>query len=304
MKRNLLAWSLVFLLALTALCGCGSAGGDKTAASANGAASSPAEPAGGDFGQEDAAAESAGTAQPRPDMLQTAKLIYTGSLEMETTAFDGVLESLRALVDDCGGYMESSSVSNRGSGYRRANYTVRVPSAQYGRFFSEAGELCHVTWKNEDVQNISTVYYDTAGRLKTQQTKLDRLQELLSRAESMEDIITIESAISETEQAIESISGELRQYDALVDYATVYLSIDEVYKLSNTEEPATGFLSRMGAAFSSGWRGFVNVLEGLAVALAYGWVFVLLAAAAAAVLVCWLRKRRRGGPKKPDDKPL
>ena len=64
----------------------------------------------------------------------------------------------------------------------------------------------------------------------------------------------------------------------LVDYATVHLSLQEVYQLSNVEEPATSFASRMGAAFASGWRGFVGALESLAVALAYGWVWLLLLA--------------------------
>ena len=57
----------------------------------------------------------------------------------------------------------------------------------------------------------------------------------------MEDIITIESAISETEYQIESLSGTLRHYDALVDYATIHISLQEVYRLSNVEEPAESF---------------------------------------------------------------
>ena len=50
------------------------------------------------------------------------------------------------------------------------------------------------------------------------QIKLERLQKLLAQAENMEDIITIESAISETEWNIEDLSGTLRHYDALVDF--------------------------------------------------------------------------------------
>lgn len=53
----------------------------------------------------------------------------------------------------------------------------------------------------------------------------------------MADIITIESAISETEQMIDSLSGTLQHYDAQVDYATVTISLQEVGKLSNVEEP-------------------------------------------------------------------
>lgn len=301
------SWLLVLALTAALLSGCGAAG-ESAAATADTASGNWAEAPMAD--QTEAVAEEMGMAgtdgvrsEPATDQ---SKLIYTGNLELETTEFDAVLEGLTALVEESGGYVESSSVRNRGSGYRSADYTVRVPAERYGDFFSRAGELCHVVWKNEEVQNVSEDYYDTAGRLKTQQTKLERLQELLGRAESMEDIITIESAISETEAAIESLSGQLRHYDALVDYATVYLSVQEVYKLSGTEEPATGFAGRLGAAFASGWQGFLNLLESLAVALAYGWVLVVVLAAAALVAVRTLRRRRRREEpeKKPDDKRL
>ena len=85
----------------------------------------------------------------------------------------------------------------------------------------------------------------------TQQTKLERLQNLLAQAENMEDIITIESAISDTELEIERLTGTLRQYDSLVDYSTVYITLQEVYQLSDVEEPATSFGSRISAAFAS-----------------------------------------------------
>ena len=111
----------------------------------------------------------------------------------------------------------------------------------------------------------------------------------------MEDIITIESAISETEQQIDSLSGELQHYDALVDYSTVNLTLNEVYKLSNVEEPVTGFGGRVAEALSSGWKNFVNALEGALVVLAYGWMWVLLLAAVV-IIVCRVRNRKRGLP--------
>lgn len=82
------------------------------------------------------------------------------------------------------------------------------------------GTLCHVTWQDDSAENISEQYYDTQSRLETAQIKLARLQELLKKAENMEDIITIESAISETEYEIERLSGHdapLRRARGLCD---------------------------------------------------------------------------------------
>ena len=109
----------------------------------------------------------------------------------------------------------------------------------------------------------------------------------------MEDIITIENAISETEQRIDDLSGTLQHYDARVDYATVYIYLNEVYKLSNVEEVPEDFGSRMSVAFANGWDGFVDGTEDLLVSMAYSWMQLLIFAVVVAVAVVILRRQLR-----------
>ena len=222
-------------------------------------------------------------------------------MNLETTSFEEAVQGLTDLTEQMGGYFESSSVGKRNSG-RWAEYTGRNPAEKYQSFLDQAGALCHETWRDTRQEDISERYYDTQGRLKTQQIKLERLQTLLAKAEAMEDIITIESAISETEQMIDDLSGTLRHYDGQVDYASVCITLNEVYKLSSVEEVPDSFMSRLGKAFSGGWANFTDGLENLAVALAYGWMWVLVLAAVAVVVVRVLRKRRCR-VQKADDKP-
>lgn len=303
MRKRGLVW-LLALVAVLALTGCGAKGAAETAAADNGNSvamdeSDLAEPQAA-YGTDGGISGGAGTGE------RSAKRIYTADLALETTAFDQAAEDLEALVEECGGYFQSSSVSG-GNDYRSAYYTVRVPAEQYRLFLDQAGTLCHQLSIQEYTDDITEAYYDVEGRLKTQQTKLSRLQELLERAESMEDIITIEAAISETEQTIEDLSGTLRGYDAQVAYSTVNLTLREVYRLSDGQ-PAESFGGRLGGAFAAGWRGFLHVLESLAVALAYGWVLlvVLAAAGVGVVLVRHRRKKARSTPEpaaeKKDDK--
>ena len=223
--------------------------------------------------------------------VQGSKRIYTATLQLETTGFDEAVSALTELVDGSGGWVSSSSVSNQSSSYRYADLTVRVPVEKYRDFLTQAGELCHLLYTQEYVDDVTEAYYDTAGRLETQQIKLERLQNLLAQAEKMEDIITIESAISETEQMIDSLSGTLQHYDSQVDYATVNISLQEVGKLSNVEEPTATLGGRLAAAFTSGCRSFLTAAEDLLVALVYSWVWLVILAAAVIVVVRRLKKR-------------
>ena len=226
------------------------------------------------------------------------KMIYNGYMEMQTQDFDTAASGIEALVRELGGYFQQSSVSNRGSSsYRHGSYTIRIPAAQFEAFFQRAGQLCHVTYTNTTADDVSESYYDTEARLETARIKLERLQQLLAKATSMEDIITIESAISETEWDIENLSGTLRHYDALVDYATVNVELSEVYQLSGQDKAVTTFGGRLGQSFVNGLRAVGSALEDFAVWLAYSWVW-LAVIAAAAVIVIRIVRRRGGGKKK------
>lgn len=172
---------------------------------------------------------------------------------------------------------------------------MRVPAAEYEHFCEQVGSLCHVTYMSSSAENITEEYYDTDSRLKTAQIKLERLQELLSKADNMADIITIESAISDTEYEIESLSGTLRHYDALVDYATVSLTLSETYKLDENDGAPLTFGARIARAFTNGLRDTGVFLEDLAIGIANNLVFLAVLAALAVIVVRAVRKKKPFG---------
>lgn len=304
MKRRLLA-SLLMVLMLLTLTACGGGASKSEAAGGNWAAAD-------DMAVEETVSHSMTEAPMEMGYLEDTiyeepaaeaeehgtgavvtgqKLIRTAWLELESTEFDEAAQGLKDLTETYGGYFETSSVANHKNGSRWGDYAVRIPAGKFDAFLSQAGSLCHLTWQEVTQDDVSEVYYDTEGRLKTQQIKLERLQSLLAKAEDMEDIITIESAISETEWRIEELSGTLRHYDGKVNYATVHINLREVYKLSSVEEVPDTFGQRMSAAFTDGLRNCGNLLEDLAVAFAYSWVWWLLAIVVIVVVVRVLRKK-------------
>ena len=319
MKKRNIALALSVLLAAAMLCGCGSAisgsinslsaesfdyKSDYAPAAGQGYALSDnaysyAEEAYDYYDDYDVPAEAP---EPNPSVsnaqqssvVNSAKLIYTADMELETKSFDDAVSALAKLTSSLGGYYESSSVSESGS-TRRAYFTVRVPAENYRAFLDSVDEeLFHTLSQQEYTDDVSEYYYDTAGRLDTQKTKLARLQELLLQAEDMADIITIEDAISETEEMIDRLSGTLRRYDALVSYSTVNITLREVKVYEPEPDPTYG--TRLGGAFVDGLKDFASSLGNILVALAYSWLW-LVVIAAIVVLVLWLTRKRRAAAK-------
>ena len=196
MKRCLtLLLALVLALSLAA-CGAKSAGPDTMTGDYNGYESAKADY---DFSATDDEPEGAGawngdgqvgSGIDKSLSERGVKMIYSAHIEMQTLSYEQAVEDIAALVERSGAYFEQKNFSNYSSGYRHASYTVRVPAEQFADFCAQVGTLCHVTWQDDSAENISEQYYDTQSRLETAQIKLARLQELLKKAENMEDIIT------------------------------------------------------------------------------------------------------------------
>ena len=310
MKKRL-CLLLSALLLLTLLCGCG--GGAKTEAmkpSYNGKADSPAmyedsatgwtaNAASGGTAMDEQKAAAAPTGSNLP---ANTKLIYRANIDMESTEFDAAMQGLNDLVERLGGYFENSELNNYAN-YRRAYFTVRLPAESFETFCGAVGEICQVNNLSRSAEDISERYYDTESRLVTQQTKLARLQDLLRQAEEMEDIITLETAISETELAIEQLTGTLRKYDSLVSYATVSINLSEVYKLSTVEEPAIGFGAKLAQAFKTGGTRFVNGFQSFLLSVARGWIgwliFIIIVVVVVIVVRKIVRRRRAKAPTAP-----
>lgn len=283
-KKRYLAWMLA---ALTLLCavGCG-AGGSSSADKAGPAAGAPSmnsasyESAAYDTATEEEIAyemqEEAGVTtdaggavtsensiEPAPETGR--KLIRTVYLEMQTKEFDTVIEGLTAKVKEMGGYVESSSIGGYSYYYentRSAYFTARVPSDKLDQFVEQVSGFGNVTHKNESVEDVTLQYVDTENRKKALETTQDRLLELLEKAENMEDLLTIESKLSEVRYELENYGSSLRFLDNKIDYSTVNVDITEVERITESRERTffEEIRDRFGDnlyAVGRGLRGFV-----------------------------------------------
>lgn len=247
--------------------------------------------------------DSRGSAGSALDSAQV-KMIYRGSLSVETLNFDQAAAALDSLVSSLGGYFESSSLYQGGyysSGVKSANYIIRVPSGQFETFLTRMGEadICRVVRQERSAEDIGAAYHDTEARLKTLRIQQERLQNLLSQAETMVDIIDLENALSNVEYEIEQHASTLNRYDALVGFATIELSLEQVERLSDAPVEQESLGQKMSRGFRSAVEGFGAGLADLAVWFSYHFIGVLVLAVilAVAALILLRRQRRRKAAK-------
>ena len=315
--RPLAAVTAIALAMTLFLMGCGgsatSSAAADTAAAAPAASSSAAysmeTQASAGLAYEDYAAqtEEGQTTSPFPD---ERKIIRHASMDLETREFDSAVQQIEALVAEAGGYIESSSQEGYSLEYqgdyreRYASIQARIPSEKLDGVMASVGGLCNVLNQSESMDDITDSYYDAQARLDSLEIQEERLLELLSQATSLEDMITLESALSEVRYQIESLTASLRRMDSQVAYSYLNLSLQEVVEYQTIQEKPQSFGEQLSAAFGRGIEDMVDGLQDFALFLAEAGPSLVVLAAVIAAVVLVVRACVRASRKRREAKGL
>lgn len=298
-KRSLLPISAILLSLCLAACSSGSeyASEPQAAAPTPNPSTAVSSASGYSFGESaEAPSEAPNTGAP-DQAVRESKLIQRANLTVESQEFDAAVAALDKLVKDKGGYYESNNLQ-QGTYYdvhaaRYGDFIIRLPQDQFESFLSAAGDVGHVVSRSRSSEDVGEAYYDAEIRLKTQQTKHERLLSLLEKADNMENIIALENALSDVEYEIERLTGTLRKYDSLVGYSTITLRLNEVLKLTEQPKETASLGGRVANAFSGGLQSVGQNLGNLAVWGAYHFIGILIFLAVAAAVVFFARREYR-----------
>ena len=278
-----------FLIMLT-IPACGASSGSGASDSAAWSNSMPGEEAVQEAGVYEEAAETdmgsgSETAALDENAVSDRKLIKNVSMAVETEDYTGLVSNIQSRVEELGGYTESFEAYNESSvGSRSASLTLRIPADRLDEFVSQVEEISNIVSRQETVEDVTLTYVDLESRRRMYEEEEDRLLSLLEQAETLEEIIALESRLTEVRYQLESMESQLRTMDNQVNYSTVYLSIDEVERYTPPAEKGTwerirtGFTEnvyRVGNGIKEFFIGFVISLPILLV-LAVGIIIAVI----------------------------
>ncbi len=218
----------------------------------------------------------------------TRKIIYTTRLTLESKTYDDTLADLSAALNEIGGYLEYSENYTNSSNVRWGSFIYRIPAEAYSTFMSSLGESGNVTYLSESADDVTTQYLDLEARITTLTQQRDRLWELQAAAENLTDLLEIETALSDVLYQIESYQSQLNYLATQVDYATVYLTLQEVIDYTVVEPTVWDQISN---AFTSAIMNFITTIGSLILVILSIWVW--LALALVAFFVYYSRKKKR-----------
>ena len=235
------------------------------------------------------------------------KIIYTGHVYMETTAFDEAVAALDHAVAQYGGFVQDSSISGNaqynddGSTVicdRWAYYTVRIPTDKFSDFMALTEGIGNVINSSRNAQNVTSQYTDYEARLESLYTQEERLLAMLEESGDLESLITLEARLSEVRYEIESIERNLRNLDQKLAFSTVNLELREVELYTPTVTVQRTFGEKLADAFGDGWHRFVRGLQRFVLGMARALpTLVLLAVIVVSALLVVVRIRKKRAKK-------
>jgi hypothetical protein len=189
---------------------------------------------GGSAGQSSAGAGSVGSVGSTgtaAGLPSTQMVIKTADYRIEIAPgeFDDKYSQLAAIAAKYGGYVVSGDTRSGEDQLKHGTVTIRVASANdgFGKAQAEIDSLGNVTSRKISGDDVSEEYVDLQSRLRNAQAQEAQMLELMKKAATIEEILTVQARLADIQAEIEQIKGRLQYMDTRIQYATITVDLRE-----------------------------------------------------------------------------
>lgn len=260
------------LVVLLASCAAGG-GSEDTAERSAGQAAQDADA--GDQGGDQGGGQGGGSVGgPTPATGETTSarvlpggrdIVYRGQITVRVRDVARAAARAEALALEVDGvvFSEQTSVDPQGRAHGEASLSLRVPPTQFATTLDSLGRLGKELSRTRSAQDVTTELADTGSRVRSQERSVARVRSLLGEADTIGEVVQVESELARREADLESLQAQLARLQDVTDLATVDVTL--VARGTPAPAPAEDELG-FGSGLHDGWTALLGiVLVGLTV---------------------------------------
>jgi len=223
-------------------------------------------------------------------------LILTAKIDMRSKDPWATSDRAQAIASGLGGDVLNLTQSGSGD-TRSASLTIRVPSSRFADALQQLRTLeGEIQTSGVSAQDVTDQFVDLQARLAAKQAEEQRYLAILTKANTIDEILKVDASLSNVRTQIEQLTGQINSIKQRTDYSTISMSIatiavlpgDTTTKAWDPAKTVTRALAALGAMLQV----FADVVIWLFV---FGWLPLL----ALAALVLVARARRPAAPPAP-----
>lgn len=224
------------------------------------------------------------------------KLIKNVSLSLEISDYNQTFEAISALASRYQGYIANSETYHNANGEPGGGYiSLRVEAGSLELVLDEIYTYGNPRNESRHGDDVTAQYYDIQSRLAQYQAQKERLLELYGQAESISDLVQIESELGRVNLELDSLEGQLRYYTEMTDLATINISLSVPEEFSGSKVDFQGwgdFGKKLTAAFVKGINYFLNGIANIVLFIIAVLPFIIIIAVILLILILIFRRKR------------
>lgn len=293
--KKVITLAVSFILIMSVLCACGNEKLSKSDGSDDSNGVKNNNYADSEAGRSD----QANAQEPlQSETIPSRKLIKNISLEIETKSYDKYIEELRDNVASIEGYIETSNEDNY-SELKTFRATIRVPFGKTEGFTETVSKNATVKSRSESTNDVTEAYVDTEARIKVFKAEEESLLEILKKASSVNDLISVRERLTDVRAQIESYTAQLKSLENQTDYSTITITVTEVER----EVEKEGYWSKVGNNILKGFSNIVTLITSsfAFILSAIPYLIIIAVIAVVAVIIILKAKKKKHVDNKSDE---
>jgi hypothetical protein len=217
---------------------------------------------------------------PSAGPLDSAKIVKTGTLDLRVPrgALRVTVNRVSGAAIGLGGYIAAGKTNYDGRD-PTAQVTIRVPVDDFETAIGRLRALPGVTVlsDSENGVDVTAQYADLQAQLGAATAARNQLLVVLSRAETIGDILAVQDRVSAVQKEIDQLQGRINVLGDQATFSSLAVTLSEKSARSTAAQQTKS--TGLAAAWSDARQGFSNSVEWL-IARSGGALIVLLAALA------------------------
>ncbi len=167
--------------------------------------------------------------------IEGRKIIRNGYVNLEVDSFEAVHDEIVFLVEASGGFIQDSSTGKRHYGgpenettLLNGHLNLRIPEKSFLTVYNKIKELGEVNDSSISGSDITFQYNDVSSQIDNLEVQEARLREIMEKAENVEELLQVERELNRVRTEIDRMTGMIKNWDNLVSYSTINVSLTEI----------------------------------------------------------------------------
>lgn len=158
--------------------------------------------------------------------ISDRKVVRNGYLDLLVQNSEETSQKIQTLAADMGGFVQEAKIYEVDENTKNGTVTIKVPADNFEEAMAAIKEFgLKVQSENSTAQDVTEQYIDLEAQLKNYQLEEQQYQDVLKKAQKVDDILQVHAQLARVRGDIERIQGQLKYLSRQVDMSSISVSL-------------------------------------------------------------------------------